>query len=45
MFKNSPPICYTLFAIDEVIGKSVNAYTSMMGVSTEDVLDQIFARK
>jgi len=36
MFKNSPYICYTFFAIDDVIVTSVNTYTSMMGISTED---------
>jgi len=36
MFKNSPSICYTFFAIDDVIVTSVNTYTSIMGISTED---------
>jgi len=36
MFKNSPSICYIFFAIDDVIVTSVNTYTSMMGISTED---------
>jgi len=36
MFKHSPSICYTFFAIDDVIVTSVNTYTSMMGISTED---------
>jgi len=36
MLKNSPYICYTFFAIDDVIVTSVNTYTSMMGISTED---------
>jgi len=36
MFKNSPSICYTFFAIDDVIVTSVNTYTSVMGISTED---------
>jgi len=36
MFKNSPSICYIFFAIDDVIVMSVNTYTSMMGISTED---------
>jgi len=31
MFKNSPSICYTFFAIDDVMVTSVNTYTSMMG--------------
>ena len=35
MCKNSPPICYTFFAIDDVIVTSVNTDTSMMGISTE----------
>jgi len=29
-------ICYTFVAIDDVIVTSVNTYTSMMGISTED---------
>jgi len=33
MFKNSPSI---VFAIDDVIVTSVNTYTSMMGIGTED---------
>jgi len=36
MFKNSPSICYTFFAVDDVIVMSVNTYISMMGISTED---------
>ena len=36
MFKNSPSICHIFFAIDDVIVMSVNTYTSMMGISTED---------
>jgi len=36
MFTNSPFICYTCFAINDVIVASVNTYTSMMGISTED---------
>jgi len=36
MFKNSPSICYIFFAIDDVILTSVNAYMSMMGISTEN---------
>ena len=36
MFKNSPSICYIFFPIDEVIVTSVNTYTSMIGISTED---------
>jgi len=40
MFKNSPSICYTFFATDDVIVTSVNtctlACTSMMGISIED---------
>jgi len=36
MFKNSLSICYTFFAIDDVIVTSVNTDTSMMGISTED---------
>ena len=35
-FKNSPSICYTFFAIDDVIMTSVNTHTSMMGFRTED---------
>jgi len=35
MFKNSQSICYTLFAIDDVIVTSVSTYTPMMGISTE----------
>jgi len=34
MFKNSPYICYTFFAIDDVIVPSVKNYMSMMGIST-----------
>ena len=34
--KNSPSICYIFFAIDDVIVTSVNTYTSMNGISTED---------
>ena len=46
MFKNSPSICYTFFAIDDVFVTSVNTYTSMMGISTEDkYLISFFARK
>jgi len=33
-FKNSPSICYILFAIIDVIVMSVNTYTSIMGFST-----------
>jgi len=44
MFKNSPSICYTFFAIDDVIVMSVNTYISMMGISTEDSTYQIFTR-
>ena len=36
LFKNSPSICYIFFAIDDVIVTSVNTYTSMMAISTED---------
>jgi len=36
MFKNSPYICYTFFAIDDVIVTSVNNYTSIMRISTEE---------
>ena len=36
MLKNSPSICYIIFAIDDVIVTSVNTYTSMMGINTED---------
>jgi len=36
MFKNSPSICYIFFAIDHVTVTSVNTYTSMMGIGTED---------
>jgi len=36
MFKNNPYIYYILFAIDDVIVTSVNAYTSMMGIGTKD---------
>jgi len=36
MFKNSPSICYIFFAIDDLIVTSVNTYTSVMGISTED---------
>jgi len=36
VFKNSQSICYIFFAIDDVIVTSVNNYTSMMGISTED---------
>jgi len=41
MFKNSPSVCYIFFAVDDVIVMdvivtSVNTYTSMMGISTED---------
>jgi len=36
MLKNSPYICYTFFVIDDVIVTSVNTYSSMMGISTED---------
>jgi len=31
MFNNSPSICYTFFAIDDVIVTWVNTYMSMMG--------------
>jgi len=34
MCKNSPSICYTFFATDDVIVTSVNAYMSMMGIIT-----------
>jgi len=36
MFKNRPSICYTFFAIDDLIVTWVNTYTSMMGIKTED---------
>jgi len=36
MFKNSPSICYTFFAIDDRIVTSVDTCTSTMGISTED---------
>jgi len=36
MFKNSSYICYIFFAIDDVTATSVNTYTSMMGIRTED---------
>jgi len=36
MFKNSLSICYKFFAINDVIVTSVNTYTSMMGINTED---------
>jgi len=36
MFKYSPSICYIFFAIDDIIVTSVNTYTSMMGINTED---------
>jgi len=36
MFKNSPSICYIFFAIDDLIVTSVNTYTSVIGISTED---------
>jgi len=36
VFKNSPSKCYLLFAIDDVIMTSVNTYTSVMRISTED---------
>ena len=36
MFKNSPSICYIFFAIDDVIVTSVNTYTSVIGINTED---------
>jgi len=36
MFKNSSSICYTFFATDDVTVTSVNTYTSVMGISTED---------
>jgi len=36
MFKNSPSIRYTFFAIDDVIVTSVDTYTSTMGISIED---------
>ena len=36
MFKNNRSICYAFFAVDDVIVTSVNNYTSMMGISTED---------
>jgi len=32
MFKNSPPVCYTFFAIDDVTVTSVNTYTLVMGI-------------
>ena len=35
MFKNSSSICYIFFAVDDVTVMSVNAYTSVMGISTE----------
>ena len=34
--KNSRSSCYILFAIGDVIVTSVNTYTSVMGISTED---------
>jgi len=34
MFKNSPYICYTFFAIDDVNVTSVNTYTSMIGITS-----------
>ena len=36
MCKNRSYICYIFFAIDNVIVTSVNTYSSMMGISTED---------
>jgi len=36
MFKNSTSTCYIFFAIDDVIVMSVNIYTSVMGINTED---------
>jgi len=36
MFKNNLSICYTFFVIDDGIVTSVNTYTSVMGISTED---------
>jgi len=36
MFKNSTSTCYIFFAIDDVIVTSVNVYTSVMGINTED---------
>jgi len=36
MSKNSPSICYTFSAIDDVIVTSVNTLTSMMAISTKD---------
>jgi len=36
MLKNSSSICYIFFATDVVIVTSVNTYTSMMGIGTED---------
>ena len=34
MFKNIPSICYTFFAIDDVIVTSVDTYSSTMRIST-----------
>ena len=36
MFNNSPYICYTFLAIDDIIATSVNTYTSMVKINTED---------
>ena len=36
MFKNSPSICYIFFATDDIVVMSVNTYTPMMGISSED---------
>jgi len=36
MIKNSPSICYKLFVTDDVIVTSINTYTSMMGISTDE---------
>jgi len=36
MFKNSRSICYVFFAVGDVIVTSVNTYTSLVGINTED---------
>jgi len=36
MFKHSPSIYYTFLAIGDIIVTSVNSYTSMTGINTED---------
>ena len=35
MFKKSPSICYTFFAIDDITVTLDNTYMSMMEISTE----------